>query len=97
MIYFKPFQTQEILRLIYLLSEDTGFTFTELYHMRMEILLGLKNTKDKIIEERNKAQEEQQQKSSPSVSTSSMMSQAKSMMSSAGSSFHMPSMSSFHM
>lgn len=103
MIYFKPFQTQEILKLIYLLSEDTGFTFTELYHMRMELLMGLKNVKDQIIEERNKAQEEAQEKASGSSShmppgMSSMMSQASSMMSSVKSgSFHMPSMSSLHL
>ena len=62
MIYFKPFQLQEILKLIYLLSEDTGFTFEELYYRStMNRILLLKKVKDEIIEERNKAQEDAQE------------------------------------
>jgi len=46
------------------LSEDTGFTFDELFHMRMDYLMMLKDVKDQIIEERNKAQEEAEAKQS---------------------------------
>lgn len=58
--------------------------------------MGLKNVKDKIIEERNKAQEDAQKdyKSQNALppGMSSMMSQAKSMSSSLKSgSFHIPS------
>lgn len=54
------------------MSEDTGFTFNELYGMSMSRLLMMKDIKDQIIEERNKAQEEaQEQAKSNKVSPSS--------------------------
>lgn len=85
--------------MIYLLSEDTGFTFSELFHMRMELLIGLKNVKDSLIEERNKAQEKAQSEGGSSnpmahlpPGMSSMMSKVSSM---SPSSFKMPSMPAF--
>ena len=75
MIYFRPFKIQELLKLLLLLSEDTGMGYYELMHTRMEILLGLKKQKDLIIEERDKNQKTEGDNSD--VSTSSLLSQAQ--------------------
>lgn len=62
-------------------------TFTELWNMTMSRLLMLKQIKDDIIEERNKAQEDAEKGSSTGtnkISTSTSMSQIKSLASKYG-------------
>lgn len=73
-----------------LLNENNGFSYEEMLRMPFEILLGFFNVKEKILEERKKAEEEAQDEQQGHVpSVSSMMAQAKS-------SFKMPSSSSFN-
>ena len=69
-------------------------TFTELWNMTMGRLLMLKQIKDDIIEERNKAQEEAEKNGGGTnkISASSSMSQVRSLASKYGVS--MPSMPS---
>ena len=96
MIYLRPLEIRELLKLQFLLSEKTGFGYEEMQKMPMHILMGLWNAKRGVLEDRSKEQEKQQGASSGAGQNApnmgSMMGMAKSMMPSAPS---LPSMGSF--
>jgi len=85
MIYLAPWELQDLLRLLYLLSKETGFGYEEMMRMPSHILLSLWNAKKGVIEEQNKAEKEAYDKQSngqdlKNMNPASMMSQAKSML-----------------
>lgn len=61
-----------------LLNENNGFSYEEMSRMPMEILLGFYNVKEKILEDRKKAEDEERENQQVNVpSVSQIMSQAR--------------------
>jgi len=83
MLYWRPCAIKDLLTLIYLLSEKTGFGYEEIMRAPAHEVIGLWGAKKEVLEERAKEQEKQNKTEGQNVPTvASVMSQAKSMQSS---------------
>jgi hypothetical protein len=102
MIYLAPLDLQSLLRLLCLLSENSGFSYEEMMNMPSHILLNLWNTKRTIKEEQNKEEQKAYDQSGAqnmqNMNPQTLMGQAKGMMPQMPKmgNFSMPSIGSFH-